>query len=161
MSSPTQNIKTELSTASKVQNHCPIQYEKVRSLILVWYSGTVQSFKPQHATLTTTPFITRHTTDELDACRMQKQQCTLYSSLAQSTAGLNSQYKTTTLNISHTFPLGIYFSLFNLCSSCNIKHLGEIVQENSQNLLWFMLKEHLHFHNIIIVNIFKIPSKTV
>jgi len=74
---------------------------------------------------------------------------------------LNSQYKMTTLIISHTFPLGIYFSLFNLCSSCNTKHLGEIVQENSQNLLWFMLKEHLHFHNIIIVNIFKIPSKTV
>lgn len=74
---------------------------------------------------------------------------------------LNSQYKTTTLITPHTFPLGIYFSLFNFWSSCNIKYLGETVQENSQIPLRFMLKEHLHFHNIIIVNIFKIPSKTV
>jgi len=98
MSSPAQNIKTELSTTSTVQTHCPIQYENVRSLILVWYSGTVQSFKPQHATLPTTPFITRHATDEPDACRMQKQQCTLYSSLAQSTADLELSIQNDNIN---------------------------------------------------------------
>lgn len=104
------NIKIELSATSIVQTHCPIYYEKVRSLILVWYSGTVQSFKPQHATLPTTLFITWHATDDPDACHMQKRQCTLYSSLAQSTAGLEFSIQNYNINsIPHIFTGDLLF----------------------------------------------------